>query len=511
MKVLILGMGKTGLSFARFLLRQDAGDNWCATAVEAVDTRPNPPLAAEMRALLGAKNCHAGEDFRTWPARRLRRFDHICVSPGAPRDAAMFSNPSLKKTQNSHLARAAGELSILSDAFGGVDSRPASLMITGTNGKSTVAALTAALCRASGVYAQVVGNFGFPLLDAWRQWHGGDAPWENLSAHQISPPAVAVMELSSFQLQYAPSAADDEAPRFRAHAAAVLNVSPDHLDYHKDLGEYAEVKSRIYDFAEYGVINLDDPRVVQMGAARKKNTLITFSAQQQKADWYVDGGDICGGDMRFSRRKISPALTVENVLAGLALFSSLLKSSRKTATRRGVLAQKPSAAALAQVLAGFPGLPHRMQKICAAPPFDAIDDSKSTNVASACFALQHIRGDIILIAGGDGKGQDFSPLAAACRPATIKHRAIKKVLLFGKDASVLYEVLRGDGVPCEVVANMKAAVGGAAKIARQGDKVLLSPACSSLDMYQDYAARGDDFAAACRALQTTRKERCDAA
>ncbi|MGI9297008.1 MAG: glutamate ligase domain-containing protein, partial [Gammaproteobacteria bacterium] len=286
--------------------------------------------------------------------------------------------------------------------------------------------------------------------------------------------------------------------RFRARAAAVLNVSPDHLDYHRSIGEYAEIKSRVYNFAERRVINLDDPLVVRMNAAYKKGETITFSARR-RADFFAERGGLFGGGMRFSRRKLSPALTAENALAGLALFFALAERPSKTAAAREELAR---------VLAEFPGLPHRLRRVDGAP-FDAIDDSKSTNVASACFALRHTSGDIILVAGGDGKGQDFSPLAAACRP--MKNRAVKKALLFGKDARVLSAALRGGGVECKIVSDMEEAVGGAAKLARNGGTVLLSPACSSLDMYRDYAARGDAFAAACRAIRAGRKGRKHAA
>ena len=453
MKTLIVGAGKTGLSMARFL-RRDGG------CVSAVDTRRRPPCAAAMRELLGDENCMFGHDFRRWSAE-FAKFDCVCASPGVP--------PSWLKTARQH-TRVKGEVSLLPKPRAGM---PVRVWITGTNGKSTVTALVVALCRAAGMTAEPVGNFGVPLLDAWREWEYSQTAPYDFSPKQY-PPAVAVAELSSFQLQYCGAA---DIRRGGGSAAAVLNVSADHLDYHEDMREYAAAKMNIYRLADYGVINLDDPMTARAHAGRDKSRMITFSVRQN-ADWRLRSDYIVGGGMRFRRDQISPALSVENVLSALALFSALVKTKIKPDIRK----------ALTEAIARFPGLPHRRRVVGRFGGVNYINDSKSTNTAAARFALQNTSGKIVLIAGGDGKGQDFSPLASACQ-------TVKKAFLLGKDAATVGRALKTGGVESEIVADMKTAVVKATKTARRGDTVLLSPACSSLDMYQDYAARGDDFAA----------------
>ena len=453
MKTLVIGAGKTGLSMARYL-RRDGG------CVSAADTRRSPPCAAAMRELLGDKNCMFGSDFRRWSAE-FRKFDSVCASPGVP--------PSWLETARQH-ARVMGEVSLLPKSHVGM---PARVWITGTNGKSTVTALVVSLCRAAGMTAEPVGNFGVPLLDAWREWeYSQTAPYD--FAPKQYPPDVAVVELSSFQLQYCGAG---DVRRGGGAAAAVLNVSADHLDYHEDMRAYAAAKMNIYRLADYGAINLDDPITARARTARNKNRMITFSARQN-ANWCLRGDYIIGGGMRFHRNKISPALSIENVLAALALFSALLKTKTKPNMQR----------ALMEAVGSFPGLPHRRRMVGCYGGVNYINDSKSTNTAAARFALQNTAGKIVLIAGGDGKGQDFSPLASACQ-------TVKKAFLLGKDAATVGRALKTGGVESEIVSDMKTAVVKAAKTARRGDTVLLSPACSSLDMYQDYAARGDDFAA----------------
>ncbi len=482
-KVLVIGMGKTGLSMARALksapqMLQCAGDN-----IYAADTRKEPPMAARMKKLLGKSRCYAGENFPGWPLGKLRGFDYVALSPSVPlpRKWKFLEKPGI-----------ISELGLFGmrenlDRF-----CPALLCVTGTNGKSTVAELTAALCRAAGMTAEVAGNSGEPLLDAAARWQkaekdaSGKLPAAGGGGIKISAaagktyPDVGVVELSSFQLALPGN--------IFAHAAAMLNVNPDHLDYHENFAEYAKAKARIYENAGNCIVNLDDPAAAAMSAGRRKIFSYARNAAAPHADWRLGEDYIDGCGMRFCRAKISPALSAENAAAALALFASL---QQKIKTRGGnykspLLPKKLPQRKLAKVLAGFSGLPHRRQIAGKFGGVSYINDSKATNVASACFALNSAAGEIILIAGGDGKGQDFSPLAGACK-------RVKKAFLFGKDSAAVRRALLPGGVECEIVSGMKSAVAGAAKAAKKGGAVLLSPACSSLDMYKNYAERGEDF------------------
>ena len=459
-KILIAGMGKTGLSAARHLSGGAVPGPLRGGRVYAADTREHPPFAAEIKNILGESRCYAGEDFIAWPPEKLREFNYIVPSPGARLPRAW---------QTSAAPEIVSELWLFERAGGadGADTgrAPVLLCLTGTNGKSTVAASVAELCRACGLSAEAAGNFGEPLLDARARWAAAGAP------------DVAVAELSSFQLGYSSG--------IGSHAAAVLNVSPDHLDYHENFAEYAEAKSRIYNKASYCAVNLDDSAAAKMAARRR----ITFSARNESADWRLDEEYITGGGARFVLSEISPALSAENALAALALFSALQKKAPTRgadSTAAPLLSKTFPRRQAAEALARFPGLPHRRQAAGVFGGVSYINDSKSTNVAAARFALDSVKGEIILIAGGDGKGQDFSPLSAACG-------RIKKAFLFGKDSARLGLALRRGGAECEIVADMKSAVAGAAGAAKNGGSVLLSPACSSLDMYENYAARGEDF------------------
>ena len=485
-KTLILGAGLTGLSMARYLLWLRAGRR--GNVITVVDNRTKPPMATAIESLIGHKNCRFGEDYQRWQMRTFASFDYICLSPGLP-----FAWVS--RIKKHYPKKILGELSIVNH-FGGIAHQAAPLLVTGTNGKSTVCALVMALCRAAGLTAEVVGNFGYPLLDAWGRWSDStvcrgylfnDSAGENCglydSAHQLYPPKIAVTELSSFQLQYAPPAPTLRG--FSAHAAVVLNISPDHLDYHSSMEEYADIKSRIYNLADYAVINLDDARATSMATSHPRR--VTFS-RRRAAHWSVGGRYIIGGDRRFAIREISSALSVENALAALALFSTLYKRRGRFGYKATIIySGEALTKRLRAALKYFPGLPHRRQRLCLdKTSFEFINDSKATNVESTCFALGQIRGDIILIAGGDSKGQNFMPLVQKCQ-------AVKQAFLIGKDAPLLQSALQSGNVKCQRMTTMKAAVKAAVKVACPGDKILLSPACSSLDAYENYAARGDDF------------------
>ncbi len=333
------------------------------------------------------------------------------------------------------------------------------LAITGTNGKTTVASLTGALTAAAGLTTVVAGNIGNAVLDELARCEAGQ-PW----------PQVFVLELSSFQLETTSS--------LRPVAAAVLNVAANHLDRYAGIADYAGAKARIFAQATVQILNRDDPIVRLM--RRKGRTVQTFGAgvplseeewglvQRPDGAWLARGGELV---MHASRLALVGRHNALNALASLALASSVAKIGR------------PVLDALAQ----FRGLPHRMAPVADAGGVLYIDDSKGTTVAATKVALEGIGRPAILIAGGDGKGQSFVPLADSVE------RACRAVLLIGRDAALLERALAPSGVPLERCQTMEAAVARAAECAHAGEAVLLSPACASFDMFRDYADRGLRF------------------
>jgi UDP-N-acetylmuramoylalanine--D-glutamate ligase len=330
--------------------------------------------------------------------------------------------------------------------------------ITGTNGKSTVTSLVAAMAEKAGRRVLAGGNLGRPALDLL------DEP----------VPDLYVLELSSFQLETTSS--------LELVAAVVLNVTPDHMDRYASIEDYARAKARIFAHAATVVLNADDPHVAAMRGGAQR--VVTFSTGRADADFSVlrDRGRTLlarrGQALIDSARlKISGLHNAANALAALAL---------------GEAAGLPMNGMLT-ALENFPGLGHRSEWVADIDEVRYIDDSKGTNVGATLAAVSGMTGPLVVIAGGEGKGQDFRPLATAFR-GKVRH-----VVLIGKDAAALESALEGV-CPLERAATLPAAVIAAAAAARPGDTVLLSPACASLDMFRDYNQRGEVFAAAVRAL-----------
>ena len=467
-RALVVGMGATGLSIARHFLRQ-------GFQVAAADSRMSPPCKKEFAALPGAE-CRCGEDFRNWRAEDFRDFARIGKSPGAPMEWLAAATDS---DSNSDSQKIVGDAGLFAESL---EENPLPIKIlaaTGANGKSTVVALLAAMCRKAGLRAAAVGNIGLPLLDAL-------AAWREAAADAI--PEVAAVELSSFQLE--------GTARFPSLAAAVLNVSPDHLDRHGTLENYIAAKARIYRGAKTRVINLDSP-TNDSHHFSNEGEAITFS-ETRKADWMMDGDAIVGDGKHFPLSGLSARTPPPNALAALAIVSPL-----------GL----PFASS-AKALANFDGLPHRRREAAVVGGAVYIDDSKATNVAAACFALQQTArrlqtengGNIILIAGGEGKGQDFSSLAHAA----IDCGRFKAAILIGRAAPELQSAMQSVGAENTTAADLESAVELAAAMSSHGDAILLSPACSSLDSYKNFAERGEAFVAACRRLSVKEKEAADA-
>jgi UDP-N-acetylmuramoylalanine--D-glutamate ligase len=450
-KVLVLGLGDTGLSMARWLVRRGA-------RVRAADSRAAPPRAAALARELPQVPLRSGG----FDAADFDDIDLIALSPGVDRRA-----PPLAAA----LARgvpAAGDVELFARALSGVASARV-LAITGTNGKSTVTAMAGAMCRAAGLDTVVAGNIGLPVLDALARIEDG-AP----------PPQVFVLELSSFQLESTSSLKPD--------AAAMLNLSEDHLDRYDSIADYAAAKARIFAGRGAQVLNRDDAR--SMAMARDGRPLLTFGLGEPRGDaqWGVRGAALARGAralLPLAELPVTGLHNAANALAAHALCSAI------------GLPEAPLAAALR----AYRGLPHRVERVAEIDGVEFYDDSKGTNVGATVAALYGMPRPVVLIAGGDGKGQDFAPLAPA-----VAARA-RAVVLIGRDAERIARVLAGCGVPLARAATMPDAVRAAFGESRRGDAVLLSPACASYDMFRSYVHRGEAFVAAVRALERERAAR----
>jgi UDP-N-acetylmuramoylalanine--D-glutamate ligase len=432
----IAGIGLTGLSCARYL----HAHGW---RLAATDTRAAPPQLPELARL------DASIPVRLGGLDPALLEDALCVvvSPGLPLAGPFFD-----------AARRRG-LEIVGDIelFARAAQAPV-VGITGTNGKSTVTTLLARMAQRAGLKVRAGGNLGPPALELL------DASAE-----------LYVLELSSYQLETART--------LHCRAATVLNVTPDHLDRYPSLASYAAAKARIFARCDTAVINLDDPLVAAMPHAAPRT--LSFSlrasvgadyalAMHAQQWWLMHAAEPL---LPVAQLKIRGAHNAANALAALALGDAL---------------NLPRAAMLAE-LTEFAGLPHRSQWVAAVNGVTYIDDSKGTNVGATLAAVAGMPGPLVMIAGGEGKNQDFSPLAAAFR-GKVRH-----TVLIGRDAPRLARALAGV-CTLEICTTLPQAVQAATHAAHPGDTVLLSPACASLDMFSDYAQRGRVFAQAVQEL-----------
>jgi UDP-N-acetylmuramoylalanine--D-glutamate ligase len=454
-KVVVLGLGETGLSMTRWLARGGA-------AVRAADSRAAPPHAATLARELHGVPVAAGK----FSDATLAGADLVAISPGIDRREPPIA-AAIKRG-----VPVVGDIELFAQALGEAASRQPSavsakiIAVTGSNGKSTVTAMAGEMCKAAGKQTVVAGNIGLPVLDA-------------LTAIEEGAPApdVLVLELSSFQLESTESLAPA--------AATVLNVTEDHLDRYDGIADYAQAKARIFAGTGVQVLNRDDRR--SLGMARAGRSIRTFglSAPRGDSEW-----GIAGRQLAYGKHTLMPL--AELPLAGLHNAANAL-AAHALAHAIG-LPDEPLAAALRR----FEGLPHRMRKVAEIAGVAWFDDSKGTNVGATVAALSGMDRPVVLIAGGDGKGQDFSPLAPA-----VKARA-HTVVLIGRDAPLIERAIAASGARVRRSADMDEAVGEAARAAAPGDAVLLSPACASYDMYRDYVQRAEAFAASVRRLAERR-------
>ena len=425
---LVAGLGKTGLSLARYLKERN-------TDAIFYDSRTEPPGLEELK--------------RLWPNAKLllgsttlpEGVGRILASPGIGENHAIIA-----------AAREQG-IEVISDIELFVaENKVPFVAITGSNGKSTVTTLLYHMCVAGGHKVLAGGNLGQPALDLLNEGR----------------PDVYVLELSSFQLKRTAS--------LPAAVSVLLNVSPDHLDWHGSFEDYADSKYRIFREARAAVVDRSDARA--LAAVKDIKRVVSFGPDEPEDGHF---GIRVEGDRRF----LACGETLLIATDEMALFGIHNQANALAAMAAGQLLGIKHAAML-QVLAEFPGLPHRMQFVLRRGDVNFVNDSKATNVAAAIAAVRSVDGKVVLIAGGDGKGGDFKALARG-----VDGRLAGAVLI-GTDAAAIGAAL-DDMTPCRYADDMDDAVREATRLAAPGNTVLLAPACASLDQYENYGARGDAF------------------
>jgi UDP-N-acetylmuramoylalanine--D-glutamate ligase len=446
-RTLVIGLGETGLAMARWLARQGAD-------VRVADSRQSPPNVDALRAAVPAVDLRAGP----FVAQTFAGIELIAISPGVP-----VQEPSVQ-------AAVARGIPLVSEielfAWGMRERTPQAqvIAITGSNGKTTTTALVGALCAAAGRRVAVAGNISPAALDALM-----DAIDSN------SLPEIWVLELSSFQLETTHTLC--------ANAATVLNVSEDHLDRYTGMDDYTATKHRVFQGRGMMVLNRDDDRSLAAGRCGRPLVSFGLNAAPRPVDYgLVDGWLMRGGEklIALDAMQLVGLHNAANAMAALALCEAVGIAPRE----------------VLPALATFQGLAHRVAWVADRRGVAFYDDSKGTNVGATLAALQGMGRKVAIILGGDGKGQDFSPLKAALA----EHG--RACALIGRDAAAIAAAVAGCGVPLQRCADMAEAVRWCATQALPGDAVLLSPACASLDMYRNYAQRAAVFVAAVRQLES---------
>ncbi|RTL34844.1 MAG: UDP-N-acetylmuramoyl-L-alanine--D-glutamate ligase [Rhodocyclaceae bacterium] len=454
---LVLGLGESGLAMARWLARGGG-------ALRVADSRSQPPGVDRLRGEVPEAEIVTGP----FELGLLDGVDRIAISPGVdPRQ-------TLVQMARQRGIPVVGEMDLLVQTLEalGVREQTKIIAITGTNGKTTTTTLAGEMVQACGVDGVVAGNISPAALDVLM---------DRQAAGQALP-AVWVLELSSFQLETSPA--------LDAVSATVLNVTDDHLDRYDGLDDYASTKAAVFQGNGVQVLNREDARVAAMALPGRRVFTFGVDAPAGADDFGVvqaaDGEWLARGAERLlprSELKLAGSHNVANALAALALCEA---------------AGLPRPALLA-ALKTFRGLPHRVEQV--AERDDGVtyyDDSKGTNVGATVAALEGLHRKVVLIVGGDGKGQDFSPLKDAFS------RYARAVVLIGRYARTIEAAVVGCGVPLIHAVDMDAAVLDADARAEAGDVVLLSPACASLDMFRNYAHRAQVFIDAVKRLPGVR-------
>jgi UDP-N-acetylmuramoylalanine--D-glutamate ligase len=446
-RVLVVGLGESGLAMAKWLHRQGA-------FVRVADSRTSPPNIDALQEMAPGVELIAGP----FAAATFAGVDLLALSPGVPKATPEIAALSLPLISEIELF-AAGVREQVPDSQ--------IIAITGSNGKTTTTALTAHLLNAAGVPAIACGNISPSALDALMDAQDAAQLGEPL-------PQVWVVELSSFQLE--------TTHQLNAAAATVLNISEDHLDrYDGSLANYSSAKSRVFQGRGLMVLNRDDDWSMANGRCGRPMVTFGLNAAPRGVDYGFADGAICRGQEKLvalAELKLSGLHNAANAMAALALCEAIGLAPTR----------------LVEPLKSFAGLPHRVETVAEVAGVLYVDDSKGTNVGATLAAIEGMGRPVAIVLGGDGKGQDFSPL----KPALEKHG--RAVALIGRDAAAIGMALEGSGVPTRILGDMEAAVRWLAGHAQSGDCVLLSPACASLDMYKNYAHRAQAFIDAVKGL-----------
>jgi UDP-N-acetylmuramoylalanine--D-glutamate ligase len=482
---LVLGLGESGLAMAQWLAR-------CGARVRVADTRAEPARLPALRTAVADAEFVAGP----FTAALVDDVDFVAVSPGLAPERELAD---ITAAAGARAIPVWGEIELFAQALAALKEErnyaPKVIAITGTNGKTTVTSLTGLLCRRAGLTTKVAGNISPAALDVLR---------EVIDANDL--PQAWVLELSSFQLHTTFS--------LDADAATVLNLSQDHLDWHGSMAAYALDKARIFGAGTVRVLNRDDALV--MGMATPDAAVVTFGTGEPDAPgsfglvnergvlWLANANP--AEEPERKRKKHEPVEPVDVVVNRLMPADALrIRGLHNASNALAALALcRACGLPLAPLLHGlrdYQGEPHRVELITSIDGVEYYDDSKGTNVGATVAALEGLGKtfgeadrQILLIAGGDGKGQDFAPLAGPCA------RYVKAVLLIGRDAPAIRAAIEPTGVPCFDLADLPQAVRRGAGLAKSGDVVLLSPACASLDMFTNYAHRAQVFVDAVREL-----------
>lgn len=441
--VLVLGLGDTGFSAVRWLREQGA-------SVRVADTRPDPPQGERMIRIYPEVEFHFGPFVR--PV--FDGVDLVVASPGVP-----LAEPEVAAAL-ARGQRVVGDVELFARTVQSWKIPPRVVAITGANGKSTVTTMVGRMVESAGLSVATIGNIGTPVLDV------------------LSPDdrkEVYVLELSSFQLE--------TTHHLDLVAGTVLNITEDHLDRYPDMAAYTAAKARIFMHCRHRILNREDSRSLAMGVPGS----ITFGLDEPAGP--LDWGLVAQPDGLWIQQGSDPVMPLRdlslpgrhnaaNAMAALALCDAL------EVPREGAL----------KGLREFRGLPHRVEPVATVHGVTYFDDSKGTNVGATVAALKGMTQPVVLIAGGEGKGQDFAPLGEAVRDHA------RGVVLIGRDARILEQALQGSGVPVGMATSLEEAVHIASRMAQPGDGVLMSPACASFDMFRNYLHRAEVFVAEVHAL-----------
>jgi UDP-N-acetylmuramoylalanine--D-glutamate ligase len=480
--VMILGLGISGLAMAR----------WCAqhgATVTVVDSRTNPPQLSQLKTELPEARFICSQ-FQSALFENVD-IDFLLISPGIkPGDVDELLEKAKEKA-----IRIGNELTLFNMALIDLEEsdayKPHVLAITGTNGKTTVTSLTGKLVACSNMTVAVAGNIGPSLLDTLS---------EKIKSAEL--PQVWVLELSSFQL--------NDVTDFEASTGVVLNVTQDHLDWHATIDSYSEAKSHVYGSRAMMIVNRDDEVVMGMLAnaqrLNKNRKYCTFGGDQPTRlgdyglesvngmTWLVRAISFDDIVIKKQRSLIEP--TIELSLQRLIPTDALqLRGQHNMLNALAALSLVESiGCSVSRVLYGlreYKGESHRVESVGILNGVEYFDDSKGTNVGATVAAISGlgIERKLVVILGGDGKGQDFSPLIE------VVSKFVRAVVFMGKDKAIIGEVLENVDLPKVFVDSMEQAVLAAEKFSQHGDAVLLSPACASLDMFDNYEHRGRIFQA----------------